>query len=139
MPVLGEVKPSIVESVREHGRDQRFQTANCTRHHAFCAAAAEPRNHVEDNKTADFMSVLYESVENIEAVFPRSKERIAYRGLLQVLKAGASPVRLELTFVPPHPFCFNMPESHSIRSKSVMEVYVKLTKFLRRSGFAFGC
>jgi hypothetical protein len=61
-----------------------------------------------------FMSVLHESVENIEAVFPRSKERITYRGLLQVLDSGASPVRLELSFVPPHPFCCNMPESHSI-------------------------
>ena len=84
------------------------------------------------------MSVLYESVENIEAVFPRSKERIAYRGRLQVLDSGALPVRLELTFVPPHPFCCNMPESHSIRGKSVTEIYVKLTRFLRQSGFEFG-
>ena len=85
-----------------------------------------------------FMSVLYESVENIAAVFPRSKERIAYRGLLQILDRGASPVRLELSFVPPHPFCCNMPESHSIRGKSVTEIYVKLTKFLRKGGFEFG-
>jgi hypothetical protein len=85
-----------------------------------------------------FMSVLYESVENIEAVFPRSRERIAYRGLLRVLDSGASPVRLELKFVPPHPFCCNMPESRSIRGGSVTEVYVKLTRFLRRAGFEFG-
>jgi len=85
-----------------------------------------------------FMSVLYESVENIEAVFPRSRERIAYRGLLRVLDSGVSPVRLELKFVPPHPFICNMPESHSIRGKSVTEVYVKLTRFLRRAGFEFG-
>ena len=84
------------------------------------------------------MSVLHESVEHIEAVFPRSKERILYRGLLRILDSGASPVRLELTFVPPHPFCCNMAESHSIRGKSVTEVYVKLTRFLRRSGFLFG-
>ena len=84
------------------------------------------------------MSVLFQSVEHIEAVFPRSKERIAYRGLLQVLDSGASPVRLELTFVPPHPYCCNMPESHSLRGKSVTEVYVKMTRFLRRSGFEFG-
>ena len=84
------------------------------------------------------MSILFESVENIEAVFPRGKERITYRGRLQVLDSGASPVRLELSFVPPHPFVCNMPESHSIRGKSVTEVYVKLTRFLRRSGFEFG-
>jgi hypothetical protein len=31
-----------------------------------------------------------------------------------------------------------MPESHSIRGKSVTEIYVKLTRFLRRGGFEFG-
>ena len=85
-----------------------------------------------------FMSVLHESVESIEAVFPRSKEWITYRGRLQVLDSGSAPVRLELSFVPPHPFCCNMPEHHSIKGKSVTEVYVKLTRFLRRSGFEFG-
>jgi hypothetical protein len=64
------------------------------------------------------MNVLYESVENIEAVFPRSRERIAYRGLLRVLDSGASPVRLELKFVPPYPFICTVPESHSIRGKA---------------------
>jgi hypothetical protein len=85
------------------------------------------------------MKVLHESVEDIEAVFPRSRERIAYRGLLRVLDSTASPVRLELTFIPPHPFCCNMPQSHSIKGKSITDVYVKLTRFLRRSGFVFGC
>jgi hypothetical protein len=84
------------------------------------------------------MRILQKSVENIDAVFPRSKERIAYRGRLQVLDSGASPVRLELNLMPSHPFCRNMPESHSIRGKSGTEVYVKLTRFLRRGGFEFG-
>ena len=84
------------------------------------------------------MRVIHESLEQIEALFPRGRERIEYRGLLQVFDSGASPVRLQLTFVPPHPFCCNMPTSHSIRGKSVTEVYVKLTRFLRRSGFEFG-
>lgn len=84
------------------------------------------------------MKLLHESVENIEAVLPRSKERIAYRGLLRVMESGASPVRLKLSFVPPHPFCYNMPESHSIRGKSVTDVYVKLARFLRRNGCEFG-
>jgi hypothetical protein len=85
-----------------------------------------------------YMRIVHESVENIEAVFPRSRERIAYQGLLRVLDSGASPVRLELSFVPPHPFCCNMPESHSIRGQSVTEVYVKLARFLRRNGCEFG-
>jgi hypothetical protein len=69
---------------------------------------------------------------------PEWPQRIAYRGLLRVLDSGASPVILELKFVPPHPFICNMPESHSTRGKSVTEVYVKLTRFLRKAGFEFG-
>lgn len=84
------------------------------------------------------MKILHESVEHIEAIFPRGRERITYRGQLQVLDSGASPVRMELTFVPPHPFCGDMPLNHSIRGASVTEVYVKLAKFLRKNGFEFG-
>ena len=84
------------------------------------------------------VKVLYESRERIEAVFPRSRERVVYGGLLQILDSGTEPVRLQLSFLPPHPFCCNMPESHSIRGKSVTEVYVKLTRFLRELGFEFG-
>ena len=84
------------------------------------------------------MSVLHESVERIEAVFLRSRERIAYEGRLQVLDVEAFPVRLELRILPPHPFCCNMPEHYSIRGKSVTEVYFKLVRFFRRSGFEFG-
>ncbi len=84
------------------------------------------------------MNVLYESVEDIQALFLRSGDWIAYRGRLRVFDSGGSPVRLELKVAPPLPFIRNMPESHSIRGKSVTEVYAKLTKFLRRGGFEFG-
>mgnify|MGYP006899604941 CR=1 FL=1 len=84
------------------------------------------------------MKIAYESVERIAGVSPRSKEWIEYKGTLQVFAAGAAPVHLQLTFVPPHPFLCNMPETHSIRGKSLTEVYVKLVRFLRRHGFEFG-
>ena len=83
------------------------------------------------------MRIVYESTERIEAVFPRSKERITYEGMLRVRDSGAAPVSLDLKFIPPHPFVRNMPESHSIRGKSVTEVYMKLVKFLRSMGFEF--
>ena len=83
------------------------------------------------------MSILHESIEFIEAFYPRSREWVAYRGRLQILDSKTNPVRLDLIFVPPHPFCCNMLEQHSIKGKSVTEVYVKLTKFFRKSGFVF--
>ena len=53
-------------------------------------------------------------------------------------KNKVNEVELELRFLPPHPFCCNMPEHYSIRGKSVTEVYFKLVRFFRRSGFEFG-
>ncbi|MBI4662424.1 MAG: hypothetical protein HY735_26705 [Verrucomicrobia bacterium] len=84
------------------------------------------------------MHILYESSEYIEAVFPRSKESVTYRGLLRVRNSGATPVSLELSFMPPHPFTCNMPETHSIKGRSITEVYTKLARFLRKFGFEFG-
>ena len=84
------------------------------------------------------MKALFKSVEVVEASVPRAKEHIEYRCLLQVLESGATPVRMDWTLVPPQPFCFDMPEKHSIRGKSVTEVYVKLARFLRRHGCVFG-
>jgi hypothetical protein len=47
------------------------------------------------------------------------------------------PVSLEMTFVPPHPFAFNMPENHSIKGVSITDVYVKVVKFFNKFGIEF--
>ena len=85
------------------------------------------------------MNILYESSEQIEAVFPRAKERIEYRGLLCVRSSGATPVTLTLKFVPPYPFCVEVPETHTIKGRSVTEVYAKLVRFFHKFGFEFVC
>jgi hypothetical protein len=89
------------------------------------------------HETLFAMSILYESAEQIEAVYPRAKERIAYRGLLRVRSSGVMPVSLELSFIPPHPFSCDVPQSHTIRGRSITEVYSKLVSFFRKFGFEF--
>ena len=85
------------------------------------------------------MKILYESSEQIEAFYSRSKERIEYRGLLRVRSSGGMPVSLELSFVPPYPFSCDVPETHMIKGRSITEVYAKLVRFFRKLGFEFGC
>lgn len=37
-----------------------------------------------------------------------------------------------MTFIPPHPFAFNVPDRHSIKGISITDVYVKLVKFFSK-------
>lgn len=84
------------------------------------------------------MTVLFEANERVEARFPQSKEWIAYNATIQIENSKAHPVRMELEFIPPHPFFCNMPITHSIKGDSITNVYVKLAKFFRTYGCEFG-
>jgi len=81
--------------------------------------------------------IIYESKETILGHLPKSKEWIEYSGVLKIRDGGKEPVSLELKFVPPHPFPFNMPETHSIKGVSVTDAYAKLVNFLDRYGVKF--
>jgi hypothetical protein len=81
--------------------------------------------------------VIYESQESILGHLTKSREWIRYKGALRITDGGKTPVTLDMTFSPPHPFPFNMPDTHRIQSKSVTEVYAKLVKFFRKFGIEF--
>ncbi len=68
---------------------------------------------------------------------PKAYDWVHYKSILKVKDGGKYPVSLEMTFVPPHPFAFNMPESHSIKGISITDVYVKVVKFFNKSGIEF--
>jgi hypothetical protein len=53
--------------------------------------------------------LLYESQESIFGFFPKSKEWVEYRSVLRIKDGGKMPVTIEMIFIPPHPFVFNMP------------------------------
>ena len=84
------------------------------------------------------MRILFQSTEQIEARHPRAKECVTYNAILRVRDSGTKPVSLELTFVPPHPFFMNLPESHTIKAQTITLAYASLTRFLARFGFEFG-
>ena len=81
--------------------------------------------------------VIFESKEEIYGVVPRANDWVHYESILKVKDGGKFPVSLEMAFVPPHPFAFNMPEKHSIKGGSITDVYVKVVKFFRRFGIEF--
>ena len=76
--------------------------------------------------------MVFESNEHILGFHPKAKDWVEYTGVLKVRDSGEKPVSLEMTFVPPHPFMFEMPEKHSIRAKSVTDAYAKVVKFFRK-------
>ena len=81
--------------------------------------------------------IIYESNETINGYLPLSRDWVQYEGLLKIRDGGKKPVSIDMTFVPPHPFPFDMPESHSIRAESVTDAYVKVVKFLDKFRIKF--
>jgi hypothetical protein len=82
-------------------------------------------------------NIVYESSEDIYGVVPKAYDRVHYKSILKVKDGGKFPVSLEMTFVPPHPFAFNMPDSHSIKGTSITDVYVKVVRFFNKFGIEF--
>jgi hypothetical protein len=81
--------------------------------------------------------VVFESTEEIYGVVPRAYDCVHYKSILKIKDGGKTPVSLEMTFVPPHPFAFNMPDSHLIKGTSITDVYVKVVRFFNKFGIEF--
>ena len=91
----------------------------------------------ETFETMPRYNVVFESIEEIYGIVPKAYDWVHYKSILKVKDGGKYPVSLEMTFVPPHPFAFNMPESHSIKGISITDVYVKVVKFFNKFGIKF--
>lgn len=81
--------------------------------------------------------VVFESNEEIYGIVPKAHDWVHYKSILKIKDGGKTPVSLEMTFVPPHPFAFNMPGSHFIKGTSITDVYVKVVCFFDKFGIEF--
>lgn len=79
-------------------------------------------------------NIAFEINEVVIGHDPKS-EFIKYNLNLTIRGSGKNSVQLKLTFVPPHPFAFSMPESKTIKATSITQAYVKLNKFLNSYNF----
>ena len=82
-------------------------------------------------------NIVFESKEEIYGIVSRADDWVHYSALLKVKDGGKFPVVLEMEFVPPHPFAFNMPEKHLIRATSITDAYAKVSKFFSKFGIRF--
>ncbi|VBB45440.1 conserved hypothetical protein [uncultured Desulfatiglans sp.] len=82
-------------------------------------------------------NVVFESEEDIYGIVPKTHDWVQYKGILKVKNGGKFPVSLDMTFVPPHPFAFNMPDTHSIKGITITDVYVKVVIFFSKFGIEF--
>lgn len=55
-------------------------------------------------------TAVFESNEEIYGIVPKTNDWAHYSALLHVKDGGKFPVVLDMEFVPPHPFAFNMPK-----------------------------
>lgn len=67
--------------------------------------------------------IIYKSEETIIGHLPKSDEWAQYTGQLKIRDGGNTPVTLDMTLDPPHPFALNMPEKHLIKAGSVTDAY----------------
>ena len=72
-------------------------------------------------------NIIFESKEEIYESVPRADDWLHYSALLQVKDGGKFPVVLEMNFVPPHPFTFNMPQKHLIKATSITDAYARVS------------
>ena len=92
------------------------------------------------NHQSQFMpkyNTIFESNETIYGIVPRAHDWVEYSCILKVKDGGKFPVSLEMKFIPPHPFAFNMPLEKSIKAESISEAYWKVIKFFSQNGIEF--
>lgn len=80
-------------------------------------------------------TIIYQTKERIFAKQLQSKEWIEYSIIIRIKNLSKQPISIDMTFIPPHPFFCNMPESHSIKAENLSGAFIKVTKFLYKFGF----
>lgn len=81
----------------------------------------------------------FESHETVTGRVRGADEWIEYHAVLRVKDSGKTPVSIQLTFVPPHPFTVNLPEQKVIRAESIAKAFSDIVRFLDGFGIDFEC
>ena len=82
--------------------------------------------------------IVYEEETILAAKFnhPKSAGYLEYKARVQIKDSGKTPVHLFLKFDGIPPFAAPMPpEEHSIRAASILELGLKVNKWLKKYGY----
>ena len=82
-------------------------------------------------------NIIYEDRPTVHAKFnhPQSQDYIEYKSIIQITDSGKKPITIQLEFTGTPPFAPMPPDKHVIKASNLIELYVKLEKWLRKYGF----
>jgi len=67
---------------------------------------------------------------------PKSDEYLHYNYIIQIHKSKKNPVQIILTFKGIQPYVAPMPpENYKIKASSILDLYLKLAKWLKKYGY----
>ena len=81
--------------------------------------------------------IIYEDRPTVYAKFnhPQSHEYIEYKSLIQITDSGKQPITIQLEFTGIPSFAPMPPDKHVIKASNLIELYVKLERWLGKFGF----
>lgn len=81
---------------------------------------------------------VYKSKDDVVARFIHAKEYVHYASIITITDTGKNPVSIKLKFDGIPPFVAPMPpEEHTISAPTVVELFRKLERWLRKHGYTF--
>ena len=82
--------------------------------------------------------IIYTDRVTVYAKFdhPKSDDFLEYKTTIQIKNSGKQPITMKLKFDSIYP-CFAPmpPELHTIKAKDIIELYLKLERWLRKYGY----
>ena len=81
--------------------------------------------------------IIYEDRPIVYAKFdhPHSDDYIEYSSIIQIKDSGKQPISIQLKFTGIRPFSPMPPDEHTIKAPNIIELYVKLERWLGKFGY----
>lgn len=81
--------------------------------------------------------IIYEDRPTVYAKFnhPQSDDYIEYKSIIQIADSGKQRITIQLEFTGTPPFGSMPPDKHIIKAPNLIELYVKLDRWLGKFGY----
>ncbi len=83
-------------------------------------------------------NIIYKDHSTVYAKYyhPQSDDILEYKSAIQIVDSGQQPITMKLKFVGIHPSFAQMPpETHTIKAKDIIDLYLKLKRWFGKYGF----
>ncbi|MCK5851331.1 MAG: hypothetical protein KAH23_10485 [Kiritimatiellae bacterium] len=84
------------------------------------------------------VKIIYKSKDEVVACFKHAKEYVHYASTITIRDGGKNPVSMKLKFDDIPPFLAPMPpEEHTLSAPTLVELFLKLERWLKKYGYTF--